>query len=468
MNKNVFTGWIVLLVVLLALAACGGETKMVEVTRVVAERDTVIMTVVETVVEKETVVEMVIMEPTPMPLPTRAPGATFAPTATPFSPSFVVEGDATGASASDTAGLIATPVSQPVAEPLTAGEIDDNALFEKYLDYIRSYYGPPVHAVDVSERHIISVRDAQGLPVLGAHVSAFANGELVFEGRTTATGQALIHPRALGLQAGSAVAVRVEKDGAVNETGFTSGQAGHHVVQLEHGGRADAPVALDVLFLIDATGSMGDEIDKLKASILEISAQIDALPSRPAVRFGMVTYRDRGDAYVTQAYEFTPDVQAFQADLREVQAGGGGDTPESLNEGLHRAIWDVEWRSGETVRLVFLVADAPPHLDYAQDFDYAQEMVEAVRRGIKIIPIASSGLEDQGEYIFRQLAQVTLGRFVFLTYAEAGQPSSGPGTETDHSVAPQDYTVDVLDSLIVHLVTEELAALSDPAIWYEE
>lgn len=465
MNKSVITGLIALL---FALAACGGETKMVEVTQVVAERETVVMTVVETVVEKETVVETVIMGPTPMPLPTRAPSAAFAPTATPFSPSFVVEGDTTGAGASDTAELIATPVGQPVVEPLTAGEIDDNELFEKYLDYIRAYYGPLVHPVDVSERHIISVRDAQGLPVLDAHVTAFAEGELVFEGRTTATGQVLIHPRALGLQDGSAVAVRVEKDGVVNEIGFIGGQSDHHVVRLEHGGRVGAPVALDVLFLIDATGSMGDEIDKLKASILEISAQIDALPARPDVRFGMVTYRDRGDAYITQVYEFTPDVQAFQADLREVQAGSGGDTPESLNEGLHRAIWDAQWRSGETVRLVFLVADAPPHLDYDQDYDYAQEMVEAVRRGIKIIPIASSGLDDQGEYIFRQLAQSTLGRFVFLTYAEAGQPGSGPGAETDHSIAPQDYTVDVLDSLIVRLVTEELAALSDPAIRYGE
>jgi len=304
--------------------------------------------------------------------------------------------------------------------------------------------------------------------VLDAHVTAFADGQLVFEGRTTASGQALIHPRAFGLSAGAVLAVRVEKNGAVNELSFVSGQSDHHVVKLDHAGQGDAPVALDVLFLIDATGSMDDEINKLKASILQISAQIDALPARPDVRFGMVTYRDHDDAYVTRAHDFTPDVRVFQAELDKVRARGGGDYPEALNEALHQAVWDVEWRGSEAVRLIFLVADAPPHLDSVQDFAYNVEMVEMVRRGIKIVPIASSGLDDQGEYVFRQLAQFTLGRFVFLTYQEAGQPSSGSGTETSHHVEAQDYTVDDLDKLIVRLVTDELAALNEHTIRYWE
>ncbi|MGD9099850.1 MAG: vWA domain-containing protein [Anaerolineae bacterium] len=486
MSKKALLSLISLIVLTLMLAACGGEAEIVEVTKVVketvVEKKTIVETVVETVVEKETVVETVIVESHAEPEPTAEPAvaaratATAAPTPTPFSASFeVVGGDEGGeaiASAPDTADMIKEEkepdeIQQPV-EPLTAGEIDDNELFQKYLDYVENYYGPPVYAVDVSERHIISIRDAKGLPVLDAHVTAFANGQLVFEGRTTASGQVLVHPRALELNAGTTIAVRVEKNGAVDELSFVSGQSNHHVVKLNHSGRADAPVALDVLFLIDATGSMDDEINKLKASILQISAQIDALPSRPDVRFGMVTYRDRGDAYVTRVHDFTPDVHTFQTELERVRARGGGDYPESLNEALHHALWEVEWREGEAVRLIFLVADAPPHLDYEQDFSYDNEMVEAVRRGIKIVSIASSGLDDQGEYIFRQLAQFTLGRFVFLTYEEAGQPSSGPGEETSHHVEPQDYTVDVLDHLIVHLVTDELATLSDPAIRYWE
>jgi hypothetical protein len=260
----------------------------------------------------------------------------------------------------------------------------------------------------------------------------------------------------------------VEKSGAVDEISFTTGASGHHIVKLSLPGRPGKSLALDVLFLVDATGSMEDEIDKLKTSISQIAAQIDALPSQPDVRFAMVTYRDRGDAYVTRINDFWPDVDVFQSELNKVRAQGGGDYPESLNEALHRAIWDVAWRDSEAVRLIFLLGDAPPHLDYEQDYAYDLEMVEAVRRGIKIIPIASSGLDDQGEYIFRQLAQFTMGRFVFLTYREAGQPASGSGRETDHNIEPQDYSVDLLDHLIVRLVTQELAALSDQSIRYQE
>jgi hypothetical protein len=198
---------------------------------------------------------------------------------------------------------------------------------------------------------------------------------------------------------------------------------------------------------------MADEITKIQSTIFDVSARIDSLPGRPEVRYGMVTYRDRGDAFVTQTYEFTPDVQEFSQKLSGVSADGG-DTPESLNEALHEAVNGVEWRGGETVQLIFLVADAPPHLDYAQDYDYAVEMDNAARREIKIFPIASSGLDDQGEYVFRQLAQYTQGRFIFLTYA--GPTNGGaPGDETTHHV--DDYSVENLDDLLVRLVQEELA-----------
>jgi hypothetical protein len=165
----------------------------------------------------------------------------------------------------------------------------------------------------------------------------------------------------------------------------------------------------------------------------------------------MTIYRDRGDLFVSRTFDFTPDVDTFSKALAEVEAEGGGDYPESLNEALHRAIHAPEWRGEDTVQLIFLVADAPPHLDYAQDNDYAVEMVKAAERGIKICPIASSGLDDQGEYVYRQIALFTQGRFIFLTYGRGGQP----GDATTHHV--EQYTVEHLDDLVVRLVEEELA-----------
>jgi hypothetical protein len=119
----------------------------------------------------------------------------------------------------------------------------------------------------------------------------------------------------------------------------------------------------------------------------------------------------------------------------------------------------VDWRVENTVSLIFLVADAPPHLDYPQDYDYAQEMMNATQLGIKVHPIASSDLNSQGEYIFRQIAQYTGGHFIFLTYEETPQSSGEPGRD-DLSVPEGTYSVEDLDALVVRLVQEELAALS--------
>jgi hypothetical protein len=168
----------------------------------------------------------------------------------------------------------------------------------------------------------------------------------------------------------------------------------------------------------------------------------------------MTIYRDRGDLFISRTFDFTTDIEQFTSELVSITADGGGDYAESLNEGFHNAIHLPEWRVEETVSLVFLVADAPPHLDYEQDFDYAVDIMKAAEFGIKVLPLASSGLDDQGEFIFRQLAQISGGKFLFLTYGADG----APGDETSHHV--DDYSVLSLDELIVRLVEEELAHLS--------
>ncbi len=351
------------------------------------------------------------------------------------------------------------------SEPLQAGEVDDNAHWDDYLFYRRNYRGLRVHDRDVSERYIIEVKDGQGNPVLGATVRVFLTGQQhqeIYEARTYANGQVLFHPLTLdpSLEQVDRFLVEVQQDNLLEQFTLTRINAQtatsfseRWTVTLDTRKEFDS-IALDVLFLIDATGSMADEIAKIQSTIFDVSARIDALPGQPNVRYGLVTYRDRGDSFVTHTYEFTPDVRDFSQNLNTVYADGGGDYPESLNEGLHQALNGVEWRSGETVQLIFLIADAPPHLDYAQDYDYAVEMEHAARRGIKVFPIASSGLDDQGEYIFRQIAQYTQGRFIFLTY-EGPTNGGAPGEVTTHHV--DDYSVENLDDLLVRLVEEELA-----------
>jgi hypothetical protein len=312
----------------------------------------------------------------------RSEGASAEPEAPPST-----TGDTTTVSSSTAEETSAVDLTLDQNSRLTAGEVDDNAQWDDYLLYLRDYSGASVIEVNVSDRHQIWVRDSRENPILGAVITIEANGQLVTTLRTHSNGRVYFFPRAYDVQA-QTYTVNVTFNGLTENFTIASDSLEREWHVIHPGGdQTSFDNKLDVLFLIDATGSMADEINQLTENIRAISAQIDALPAQPDVRFGLVTYRDRGDAYVTQTYDFTPNVEAFADLLAEVEADGGGDYPEDLNEGLSQAIHNVEWRVDGTVSLVFLVADAPPHLDYDQENHYAVEMQAAATRGIKIYRI---------------------------------------------------------------------------------
>ena len=344
------------------------------------------------------------------------------------------------------------------APALRAGEIDDNRTWREYLDFLDRYQGPGVHRTNVSERYIITVRNQRGRPVPNALVTISANGREVFQARTYADGRTLFFPRSQEEdweqdRNVNTYIVSVQEQGYRRIREFTRNEDSNWELTLHTGPPREQRVPLDVLFLLDSTGSMSDEIDKIKETLLSIARQVSDLPSNPELRFGLVSYRDREDLYVTRLYDFDSNVRRFSHTIRGVTADGGGDYPESLNEALHVAVNQPDWRPDRGVRLIFLLADAPPHLDYDQDYDYAKEMVQARRRGIKIFAVASSGLDAQGEYVMRQIAQQTMGRFIFILYETGPQGE----LETPHDVG--DFTINRLDSLIVRLIQEELGEL---------
>jgi len=189
------------------------------------------------------------------------------------------------------------------------------------------------------------------------------------------------------------------------------------VVGLASFSQAQEGPRLDVAFLLDATGSMGDEIDAVKEKIRTMITDIALGDPVPDVRFGIVAYRDRGDEYVTRVYELTRDIDLIVDNLDQIAADGGGDYPESLNEGLHMAVQELNWDSEEGAgKLVFLIADAPPHLDYGDDYRYRDEVEVARGKGIVIHAIGASGLDREGEDIFREVARDTQGQFQWLAY----------------------------------------------------
>jgi Mg-chelatase subunit ChlD len=352
----------------------------------------------------------------------------------------------------------ATPAPpRPAHEPVTAGVVDDNADFGEYLAFRRRHGGLRIRDRDIAERYRLVVNDAAGRPVPDAVVSLHAGSSpRPLVARTDAGGQVWLHPRAAGIH-DALLEVQVSKPMAEGELRGSAllrrGQRDGLQIRLD--GRAPAERArLDLVFLVDATGSMGDEIDKLKRSMHQIADQISRLPSRPDLCFGLVAYRDRGDEFFVRMHDLTNDLDAFQQVLGALRASAGGDYAEALNEALHTAVHRIGWRGDGATRLVVLVADAPPHLDYGQPW-YDDDMQAALARGVKVFSIAASGLDRSGEYVFRQMAQYTGGRFVFLTYDRARDPSSGPGRETVHDVG--NYSVETLDRLVVRLVSEELA-----------
>ncbi|MET0334278.1 MAG: VWA domain-containing protein [Rhizobacter sp.] len=347
---------------------------------------------------------------------------------------------------------------RPANPVVTAGMVDDNADFGEYLAYRQRRAGLPVRERDISERYLLEVTDANGHPVHDAEVAVQRPGvaQPVAWARTDTAGRVWLHPRAFMPYAGGderMLGVAVRKGAMQSRAMLTRGQS--QAVQVRLGAQPTQSVRLDLVFLIDATGSMGDEIAKLKHSMRAMAQQIAQLPVQPDVCWGLVSYRDRGDAYITRTHDFTDDLGAFQNQLAGVQAQGGGDTPEALNEALHEAVHGLSWRAN-AARMVVLVADAPPHLDYGGP-QYDRDMQAALAKGIKLFAVGASGLDPVGEYVYRQMAQYTAGRFVFLTYRDANRPGSGPGTQTTHDV--KQYSVQTLDRLVVRLVGDELARL---------
>ncbi|WP_442683257.1 VWA domain-containing protein [Stenotrophomonas sp. JC08] len=359
------------------------------------------------------------------------------------------------------AGSMRVPPRRPLPPvpqqqgPVTAGVVDDNADFGGFRQFLQRHPQAQQLGRDTGVRQQLRVVDTQGRPVADAEVAVSAASGARMWARTDAGGKVWLHPNAFDDRDSDSYRIDVRHAGRTAQAQLRRGQKNTLDVVL-----AAAPVParakLDLVFMVDATGSMGDEIDKLRGSLQGIVREIGRLPSNPDICLGLVTYRDRGDEYFVRSWDLSGNVTAFQQVLDGVRANGGGDYPEAMNEAFDHAVQTLAWRGTGTTRLLLSLADALPHMDYPQPH-YDSTMLAALGKGIKVLSVAASGQDTTGEIVQRQIAQYTGGRFIFLTYKDAENPRSGPGTETVHEVA--NYSVDTLDQLVVRLVREELAQL---------
>jgi hypothetical protein len=204
---------------------------------------------------------------------------------------------------------------------------------------------------------------------------------------------------------------------------------------------------LDVQLVLDTTGSMGDELSYLQSEFDAIAQRLRTKFPQVTPRWSLVVYRDKGDDYVTRDFDFTTDTNKFRANLRAQSAGGGGDIPEAVVQGLETGA-RMNWRpAGSVAKVAFWVADAPAHPGEGKQLAGVVRNLKA--KGIHVYPIASSDTNDTAEYQMRSTAQLTGGRYVFLTN------DSGVGNSHAEPHIPC-YSVTRLDSAIIRSIETEL------------
>lgn len=206
---------------------------------------------------------------------------------------------------------------------------------------------------------------------------------------------------------------------------------------------------LDLMIMCDTTGSMSDELEYLKVELEDIVKSIKSgnanIPTRVSVNF----YRDTEDEYEVRQFPFSENIDEVSEAIREQSAGGGGDFPEAVHTALDSAVNKHDWNA-DSVKIMFLVLDAPPH-DDAQIVDSVNKYIaQAAEKGIRIVPVASSGIDKSTEYLLRAMAFTTGGTYTFLT------DDSGVGSgHIEPTVGA--YNVEKLKDMMIRIVNGYLS-----------
>lgn len=334
---------------------------------------------------------------------------------------------------------------------LTAGEVNDFSKWAQWTDLsldalagLRKLWG-----IAPGGRYTLELQNKQGLPLADAAVVLKrADGTTLYRARTDNTGKAELWAT---LGAGDTV----NMGGLTLEVAYAGHTSRVHAAQpftnaLNHVVQdvACSPIdAVDVAFVVDATGSMQDEIDFLKAEMNDIIHRSKRIGDQLNFRFANVFYRDvgAGEEYTTRTMDFTRVLSTAVNFVSAQRANDGGDTPEAVEIALDSAINGLSWSQEARARILFLVLDAGPHLTPTVKLRMRELATKAAAKGIRIVPVAASGTDKATEYLMRTLALATNGTYTFLTdHSGVGLPHIAPST--DH------YDVGSLNALLVRVL----------------
>jgi len=313
------------------------------------------------------------------------------------------------------------------------------------------------YGFDNSERVSVTVKNGEE-PVAGASVACTdGQGSVVFHAVTDANGVAYLFP---GVDEGT---VTVTSGQSQTTAQFTeenrdiSVSVDTSVVKLN---------VIELMFVVDVTGSMGDEITYLKTELADVINRVVAANEQVQINLAFLFYRDHSDNEVFSYYDFVDVSNAEglayqQKKLSAQRASGGGDYPEALDEALMQAV-EKNWSDKATTKIIFNILDAPIHGKKANVDRYSAAVALGAKKGIRICPVLASGASLETEYISRQAAIRTGGTFVFIT------DDSGIGGG-HHDPELPNVTVEALNSLMVRLVNGYYTGeFADPVDWRQE
>lgn len=335
---------------------------------------------------------------------------------------------------------------------ITAGEWNDLENWDFWKDLIygqgRGEYFSHLEywSLYTDGRFPVTVTDVDDNPVCGVKVELLENGSPVWEAVSDNNGSAELWYR-YNSNPENEICEQVEFTVKVNGSAIALPvQPGkENIVKCVD--IVQCRKSVDIAFIVDATGSMGDEIKFLKDDLIYILEKVGISQSDKTFRTGALFYRDEGDAYVTKHQNFSDEPETTLNFIKKQNAAGGGDYPEALHTALEEAMQNLAWEEDNYARLAFLILDAPPH--------HSQRIIRSIHssiklyasKGIKIIPVAASGVDQKTEFLLRLMAMMTDGTYVFIT------DDSGVGE--DH-ITPTvgGYQVEQLNNLLVRLINK--------------
>ena len=299
-----------------------------------------------------------------------------------------------------------------------------------------------------NNRIAVTVEDAAGAPLSGIRVSLLRGGSLLWSSRTDNLGRAEcwvglfqqeenVDPSSLTLKV-------LETEVAPKITAWDCPN-GPSVNKVVLGTASPAAQKADIAFLVDATGSMADEIQFLKDDLMDILRKVGSLQSAVTFRSAALFYRDEGDEYLTRPFNFTADHSQTVDFISQQSADGGGDYPEAVHTALEQGLQSLSWDEEAKTRIAFLLLDAPAHHQTDVIASLQKSIQAYAAAGIKIIPISASGIDKGTEFMLRFFAAATGGTYVFIT--------NDSGIGGDHIEATVgDYDVELLNELLVRLI----------------